>query len=234
MVGRLRGDGTEDLGCMKARLLSREVLPFLLALAMLAAAALCLDAVLHALDAERVGRYLGMAGTLLILGSFVYSLRKRKLIESGPPALLLKWHERMAWAGSLLVLVHAGIHVRAVLAWLALSAMLINVASGLTGKFLLRRSRYRLEAARQTLRDSGLSAAELEDRLYWDSLTFDIVRKWRIVHLPITRVFAVLALAHIAAEVMYGGWASEGGGSWAEFGSWDGCGSRKSQGANRQ
>jgi hypothetical protein len=31
----------------------------------------------------------------------------------------MRLHERMAWPGSLLILVHAGIHFNAVLAWLA-------------------------------------------------------------------------------------------------------------------
>ena len=80
----------------------------------------------------------------------------------------------MAWAGSLLVLVHAGIHFNAILAWLAVWAMLINVASGLTGKYLLQRSRRRMEASRQQLRDAGAAAGAVEERLYWDSLTFDV------------------------------------------------------------
>ena len=61
----------------------------------------------------------------------------------------------MAWLGSLLVLVHAGIHFNAILGWLAVGAMLINVASGLTGKFLLERSRRRLEEARQRMRQQA-------------------------------------------------------------------------------
>ena len=59
----------------------------------------------------------------------------------------------LAWLGSLLVLVHAGVHFNAILGWLAVWAMLINVGSGLTGKFLLDRSRRRLEEARQRMRE---------------------------------------------------------------------------------
>ncbi|MES2634528.1 MAG: hypothetical protein V4669_16275 [Pseudomonadota bacterium] len=191
---------------LTARLFSREVLPFYLSLLALAAAALLLDAVLHLLDAVWVGRYLGIPGTLLIIGSFGYSLRKRKLIRSGEPAAYLRWHERMAWAGSLMVLVHAGIHFNAVLAWLAVWAMLINVASGLTGKFLLQRARRRLEETRKQMARQGVTPADSQDRLYWDSLTFDAVRQWRQVHFPITLAFAVLALAHIIAVVLFWGW----------------------------
>jgi hypothetical protein len=191
---------------MNARLLSREVLPFLLSFALLVGLSLFIDAVLHVFNAVWIGRYLGIPGVLLILGSFGYSLRKRKLIKAGQPARLLRLHERMAWLGSLLVLVHAGIHFNAILGWLAVWAMLINVGSGLTGKYLLERSRKRLEAARQRLREQGLSADELQDRMYWDSLTFDAVKQWRRVHFPITLAFAVLATAHIVAVFLFWGW----------------------------
>ena len=149
---------------MHARLLRREVLPFLVGIGALVGVALLLDALLHVVDAVWIGRYLGIPGTLLIIASTVYSLRKRKLIRSGQPASLLRWHEGLAWLGSLLVLVHAGIHFNAILGWLAVAAMLVNVISGLTGKFLLDRSRRRLAEAHQRMRQQGLSAEELEDR----------------------------------------------------------------------
>ena len=112
----------------------------------------------------------------------------------------------MAWAGSLLILVHAGIHFNAILAWLAIWAMLVNIASGLTGKFLLQRARKRLDETTREIRAQGLSPAETEDRLYWDSLTFDVVRKWRAVHYPITLAFAVLATAHVLSIFYFWGW----------------------------
>lgn len=192
---------------LKARLLRHEVLPFAASLVSLALLALALDGLLHVLDLLWVGRWLGIPGALLILGATAsYSLRKRKRIGRGQPARLLRWHELLAWLGSLLVLVHAGVHFNAILGWLAVWAMLINVASGLTGKFLLDRSRRRLEAARQRMRDRGLTEAELDDQLYWDSLTFDAVKQWRVVHLPITLAFAVLATAHIVAVLLFWGW----------------------------
>lgn len=189
-----------------AHILTREVLPFLASLLALGAVALLFDALLHLLNAVWVGRYLGIPGVLLIVGSFGYSLRKRRLIQAGKPADLLRLHERMAWAGSLLVLVHAGIHFNAILGWLAIWAMLINVASGLTGKFLLQRARRRLEEAREAMRRQGLSAEELEDSTYWDTLTFDVVKQWRAVHFPIAFAFGLLALAHIIAVFWHWGW----------------------------
>lgn len=188
---------------MKDSLLTREVAPFFLSLVVLAGATLLLDAVLHVFGLVWVGRYLGIPGTLLIVGSFGYSLRKRKLISVGNPTLLLRLHERMAWTGSLLVLVHAGIHFNAILAWLAVLAMVINFGSGLTGKFLLRRVRRRLEETARRMREHGHSARELEERMYWDSLTFDVVKQWRVVHYPIALAFAVLATAHILSVFLF-------------------------------
>ncbi len=191
---------------MAATLIRKDVVPFFLALATLAIAALLLDAVLHLSNAVWIGRYLGIPGVLLILGSFGYSLRKRGLLRAGKPLVLLHLHEGMAWLGSLLVLVHAGIHFNAILPWLAVWAMLINVGSGLTGKFLLSRARRRLGDERSQLQADGLTEAAREERLHWDSMTFDVVRQWRVVHFPITLAFGVLALAHLISVFLFWGW----------------------------
>jgi hypothetical protein len=191
---------------LKAHLFSREVLPFYLSLLALAVAALLCDAALHLMDAVWVGRWLGIPGVVLIVLSLVYSARKRKRIAWGKPATLLRWHAYLAWAGSLLVLVHAGIHFNAILGWLAVWAMLVNVASGLTGKFLLERARRRLDAARAQLRAQGLTPEQLAERTYWDSLTFDAVTQWRSVHFPITLAFAVLTVGHLVAVMLFWSW----------------------------
>lgn len=191
---------------MLGSLLSRDVLPFFAAFAALVASTLLIDAVLHIVGAVWIGRYLGIPGVLLILFSFGYSLRKRGWIKTGSPVTLLRLHERMAWTGAMLVLVHAGVHFNAVLAWLAVCAMLINIASGLTGKFLLQRSRKHLDETKKQLHDQGLAAEAIETQLYWDSFTVDVVKKWRLVHFPITLAFAVLATAHIVAILIFWSW----------------------------
>ena len=84
--------------------------------------------------------------------------------------------------------------------------MLVNVVSGLTGKFLLERSRKRMASSREKMQQQGLSADKLEEQLYWDSLTFDVVKKWRVIHIPITLAFAVLAIAHIFSVFLFWGW----------------------------
>ncbi|HET7331086.1 hypothetical protein [Dyella sp.] len=191
---------------MKARLLSHEVAPFLGAISLLVLAALGCDAALHWLGITWVGRYLGIPGFMLILASFVYSLRKHQVITVSSPAVLLRWHQRLAWSGALLVLVHAGIHFNTLLGWLAVGAMMVNIVSGLTGKILLRRARVRLETARMQMQANGAELKEIEDELYWDSFTFDAVSQWRAVHRPITLAFMTLALAHIVSILLLWGW----------------------------
>lgn len=191
---------------MDKSLIRKEVLPFVLMFGSLIAATLISDALLHQLDLVWIGRWLGIPGTLLILTSFLYSLRKRKKITFGKPKTLLRLHETLTWLGALMILVHAGIHVYAILPWLALAAMLINVFSGMTGKILLDRSKRFLAAKRETYLSDGLSEEQVEKRLFWDATTYDLMKKWRSVHLPITLAFVVLSLGHIISILLFWQW----------------------------
>lgn len=185
----------------------RHVLPFTFLLVLLAAATLAGDYLLHRLNLVWVGRYLGIPGTLLIIGSLVYSLRKRKYITSGNPKTLLTLHEIGTWVGSLMVLIHAGIHFNAILPWLATVAMGVNVISGMVGKMLLGRSREHVLGQRDHYQLRGLSKDEVERAVFWDAVTLDAMTKWRKVHIPIFIVFAVLALGHIVSIFLFWGWA---------------------------
>ncbi len=185
----------------------RHVLPFTFLLVLLAAATLAGDYLLHRLNLVWVGRYLGIPGTLLIIGSLVYSLRKRKYITAGNPKALLTLHEIGTWVGSLMVLIHAGIHFNAILPWLATVAMGVNVISGMVGKMLLGRSREHVLGQRDHYQLRGLSKAEVERAVFWDAVTLDAMTKWRKVHIPIFIVFAVLAMGHIVSIFLFWGWA---------------------------
>ena len=191
---------------MKSSLRREHVLPFTLLLGMLAAATLAGDYALHRLNLVWVGRYLGIPGTLLIIGSMYYSARKRKLVKSGDPKSLLKMHEFSAWLGSLMVLIHAGIHFNAILPWLATVAMGVNVVSGMIGKMLLSQSRQHVQGERERFQLRGLSKSEVEQAVFWDSVALGAMAQWRKVHIPIFIVFAVLALGHIFSIFLFWGW----------------------------
>ena len=191
---------------MKSSLLREHILPFALLLGLLGAGTVAGDYVLHSFDLVWIGRYLGIAGTLLIVASFYYSLRKRKYVKSGDMKGLLKAHEFVAWFGSLLVLIHAGVHFNSILPWLATVAMGINVISGLVGKFLLKEARVHVQSERESFQLRGLSQPEVEQAVFWDAVALDAMTQWRKVHKPVFIVFAVLALGHIVSIFLFWGW----------------------------
>ncbi len=191
---------------MKSTLWREHILPFALLAGMLAAVTLAGDYLLHSLNLVWVGRYLGIPGTLLIIASLIYSLRKRKYIKSGNPKTLLTLHEFGSWIGASLVLIHAGIHFNAILPWLATVAMGVNAVSGMVGKLLLKRSRLHVQEQREHFQSHGLSPSDVEQAMFWDAVTLDAMNKWRKVHIPIFIVFAVLALGHIISIFLFWGW----------------------------
>jgi hypothetical protein len=163
----------------------QHILPFSVLVVLLGVGTVLGDYLLHRLNLVWVGRYLGIPGTLLILASLLYSMRKRKLLVSGTPKSWLNFHELSAWLGSLLVLIHAGVHFNAILPWLATIGMGVNVISGMVGKLLLGRSRQHVIGQREHYQLRGLSKPEVEQAVFWESVTFDAMTRWRKVHIPI-------------------------------------------------
>ena len=191
---------------MERSLIHKEVLPFLAMFGSLILATIITDALLHQFELVWIGRWLGIPGVILILLSFFYSMRKRKVISFGKPKTLLILHETLTLIGAWLILVHAGIHIYTILPWLALIAMLVNVISGMTGKYLLDRSRRFLAEKKEVYSQQGLSEEAIEKKLFWDATAFDLMKKWRAVHLPITLVFTVLAITHILSIFLFWQW----------------------------
>jgi hypothetical protein len=189
-----------------ASLWRKHILPFTLLVTLLGVATVIGDYLLHRLNLVWVGRYLGIPGTLLIIGSLLYSLRKRKVIASGNVKSWLKMHEIGTWLGSWMVLLHAGVHFNAILPWLATLAMGVNVISGMVGKMLLARSREHVQAQREHYQLRGLSKAEVDQAVFWEAVTFDAMAKWRKVHIPIFIAFAVLSIGHIVSIFLFWGW----------------------------
>ncbi|MFC1560552.1 hypothetical protein ACFL3W_01255 [Pseudomonadota bacterium] len=191
---------------MERSLIRKEVIPFVMMFGALVLSTIITDTLLHQFNLVWIGRWLGIPGTILILLSFFYSMRKRKMISFGKPRTLLILHETLTWLGALMILVHAGIHIYTILPWLALFAMLVNVISGMTGKYLLDRSRRFLAVKKEAYSQQGLSEEAIEKKLFWDATTFDLMKKWRVVHLPITLAFAVLGITHILSIFLFWEW----------------------------
>jgi len=185
----------------------RSILPLAGLFLLMLAGTVVLDAALHLIGWVSLGRYLGYVGTLLLAASFAYSLRKRKRIKVGKPLQYLRAHELLGWLAPMLILVHGGIHFNAVLPWLAAAAMVVAVASGLTGRYLLTKARTLVAQRRGALQEQeALSPEELDERLHWDAVMVELMKKWRVVHMPITSVFLFLALLHVASVLLFWRW----------------------------
>lgn len=188
---------------MNMPILIRQVLPLTLLYLLMIFSVIVIDYLLHQFQIVWIGRHLGLAGTLLVVLSFVYSLRKRKIIKSGSPKQLLLLHEYLAWIGAVLLLVHAGIHFNAILPWLAVYMLLINVANGFVGKYLLKNANQSLTESRRKLIESGSDEEEAGKKLFFDAVTVSAMQHWRVIHLPISFLFGLLSLLHIITILMF-------------------------------
>jgi hypothetical protein len=188
---------------MKSSLLFKKVIPFVFLYLLMIIMVITIDYLLHYFKIAWIGRQLGLAGTLVMVISFVYSLRKRNIIKTGSPKQLLLFHEYLAWIASVMLLVHAGIHFNAILPWLAVYMLLIAVASGFVGKHLLSRANDRLTERRNSLVQSGLTETEADRKLFLDAITVAAMQNWRVVHLPIAYLFGLLSLLHIITILMF-------------------------------
>jgi len=165
---------------------------------------LAVDGLLHSLGFLWIGMWFGPAGLSLIIISFLYSARRRKWITQGKVVVYLRIHEFLAWFGTLLVLVHSGIHFNALIPWLATLAMLITTASGLTGKYLLKAAQVKLKAQKAALKTEGVDPEQIEEHLLSEARLVNKMKQWRIIHFPITLSFALLVLTHLGGLLYYG------------------------------
>jgi len=188
---------------MKNGIILKDVFPFIIWFSTMILSTIVLDLILHFFDIVFIGKYLGYLGTFTILISFVYSLKKRKLISFGVPKVLLDYHEYLAMVGAIMILVHAGIHIHSILPWLAVFILIINVASGLVGKYIIKQANQTIKIRKGLLKDSGLSDEEISKAVFWDTITMDAMKKWRTIHMPITYLLGLFSLIHIISALLF-------------------------------
>ncbi len=188
---------------MRKGIIFKDVIPFIVWFSTLVLGAILIDVLLHFSNLVFIGKYLGYLGTFTIIISFTYSLKKRKIINFGVPKVLLDYHEYFAMAGSIMILVHAGIHINAILPWIAIFMLLINVISGLIGKYILQQASKTMKNRRMRLEKLGLSSEEISKKIFWDTITIDKMKQWRTVHLPITYFLTLLSIIHIVTVLIF-------------------------------
>ncbi len=198
---------SNDIGFFISRsVILKDVIPFFLWFLLLILSVLSIDYFLHNFQLMWVGRFLGIPGILLLILSFVYLIKKRRIIKMGSIQSLLSVHILLTWIGTLLITVHAGIHFNAILPWSAYFCMLIVVISGLIGEYLLKEAKKTLRFKYSYLLDQGYLKEQVEKKAYLDALTVKTMMKWRSVHKPITWIFGILVILHIFTALMFWSW----------------------------
>ena len=181
----------------------KHILPFMLLTTLFISIAIIFDIILHKLEYGQIGRYMGFSGTFFIIFSFIYSLNKRRIIRFKRAKILLNLHEYFSCIGTIMILVHGGIHFNAILPWFALVFMLIVVTSGYIGKYILNK------VIKETISNRGGNHKDGENKnlelmkQYKNCLSVSLMKKWRSVHMPITTVFAILSIIHIITIFMF-------------------------------
>lgn len=186
--------------------LVQRTLPLTISYLLLIIAAIALDYLLHVAHLVWIGRYLGIAGTLFFALSFGYSARKKKIIKNGVLKKFLKLHCNTGWIGTLMIIVHSGIHFNAILPWVATFLMMVVTASGHVGQYLLKKVK---EEVKITMNKLGINATvdeEIEQQHYWDSLTVKTLEQWRMVHMPMVSLLLALTLIHIFSILFFWNW----------------------------
>jgi hypothetical protein len=189
--------------------LIKRALPLSLSYLLLVVATLSLDSILHFADLFWIGRYLGALGTAFLIFSFGYSARKKKIVRSGTMKFFLRMHCNAGWVGTLMILVHSGVHFNALLPWAATGLMMVVTASGHVGQFLLRKLREEVKTKKMQLGIVDKPGADddfADMQHYWDSLTVRALEQWRTIHMPLVTFLLALTLTHLLTIAFFLDW----------------------------
>lgn len=151
------------------------------------------------------GHVLGWVGLLLILLVLAYPFRKRHKPGQRWSKSWFYVHIVCGIVGPLLILLHAGAHLHALIPVLAMLTMGIVVLSGIVGQALHALALRSMNEQRRLLLHQGLPEPEVETRLHVLAKQEETFRLWQVVHGPLTVTFVALAILHIGGVLYYGG-----------------------------
>lgn len=119
------------------------------------------------------GYYLGVAGALMMLALFLYSLRKRVswLRRLGAMRHWFRLHMFLGIAGPTLILLHSTYHLGSLNAAVAFYSMLIVAGSGVVGRFVYGKIHHGLYGREASVREAqarlGLREGEVKSRFHF-------------------------------------------------------------------
>ena len=146
--------------------------------------------------------WIGLGTTLLV---FVYPAKKRLNRNRRWPRDWFRIHLVAGVMGPLLILLHSGAHLHALVPSITLLAMAVVVFSGIVGQGVHYFALRTLNDRRRQLHDQGMSADEVEMYLHRLAAQEEAFRLWQSIHSPMTIMFLVLTVLHVIGAVYFGG-----------------------------
>jgi len=168
--------------------------------------AVLIEVILDLFSVNRHRLITGIAGTLLIIISFTYSMRKRKkLIVSGNPKYWLRAHEWLSIGGTFIIFVHTGTHITAMVPVVTLVFMFIAFVSGLIGRYVYSNAKADLKDKKMSMEKNGVGPEEIERRLWALTVASDALSRWRALHMPVVSFLSVMVIYHAISALYYAG-----------------------------
>jgi hypothetical protein len=153
----------------------------------------------------RQGHLMGWIGLGIILLVFVYPIKKRLSRNHRWPRGWFQVHMVAGVIGPLLILLHSGVHVHALVPLLALVALIVVVVSGIVGQGVHYLALRTLNDRRRELHEEGLGPDEIDLRLHRMAAQEEAFRLWQSIHAPMTLMFLVLTAMHVIGALYFGG-----------------------------
>lgn len=146
--------------------------------------------------------WIGLGAILLV---FVYPIRKRMNRNHRWPRGWFQIHMVAGVIGPLLILLHSGAHVHAMVPLFAMAAMIIVVISGIVGQGVHYLALRTLNDQRRQFHAEGLGSEEIDLRLHRMAAQEEAFRLWQSIHAPMTLMFLVLTAIHVIGALYFGG-----------------------------
>ena len=168
--------------------------------------AVLIEVIMDLFSVNRHRLITGIAGTLLIIISFTYSMRKRKkLLTVGSPKYWLQAHEWLSIGGTFIIFVHTGTHLTAMVPVITLIFMVIAFVSGLVGRYVYNNVKADLKDKKMNMKKDGIEPDEIELKLWALTVSSDALSKWRAFHMPVISFLSVMVIYHAISALYYAG-----------------------------
>lgn len=151
------------------------------------------------------GHGVGWAGLFITFLVFVYPLRKRASPLRRWPRGWFRVHMVAGVLGPLLIFLHSGAHYHAIVPIMAMLSMVIVVLSGIVGQLVHAFTLRSLNDQRRELQHRGLSDHDIDEQLHGMASQEEGFRLWQAIHAPMTLMFLVFTLLHVAGALFFAG-----------------------------